>query len=99
PSANSSKWKDKFGVTVEQGIPILNYALTEKEGYAQNLKIINSRNPNFIVMPGDLVQGGGYQPAWDEFWRHNAGDFDQGLSKYPIIPALGNWENFGGISG
>ncbi|WP_144605034.1 T9SS type A sorting domain-containing protein [Algoriphagus algorifonticola] len=99
PSANSSKWKDKFGVTVEQGIPILNYALTEKEGYAHNLKIINSRNPNFIVMPGDLVQGGGYQPAWDEFWRHNAGDFDNGLSKYPIIPALGNWENFGGISG
>lgn len=99
PSATSSAWKDKFGVTVDNGIPVLNYALTESEGYKENLKIINSRNPDFIVMPGDLVQGSGYQPGWDEFWRHNAGEYNDGLGHYPIIPALGNWENYGANNG
>ncbi len=92
-------WKDKFGTTVEQGFELPNYILSEKLGYAENLKIINSRNPDFMLMPGDLVQGGGYQPGWDEFFRHNAGEFDKGLTKYPIIPALGNWEAYGGVSG
>lgn len=99
PSASSSAWKDKFGVTVDNGISVLNYALTESEGYKENLKIINSRNPDFIVMPGDLVQGSGYQPGWDEFWRHNAGEYNDGLGHYPIIPALGNWENYGANNG
>jgi hypothetical protein len=99
PFAIPQLWKDKFGTTVEQGFELPNYLLNEKVGYAENLKIINSRNPNFMLMPGDLVQGGGYQPGWDEFFRHNAGDFDSGLSKYPIIPALGNWEAFGGVNG
>jgi 3',5'-cyclic AMP phosphodiesterase CpdA len=92
-------WKDKFGTTVEQGFELPNYMLSEKAGYAENLKIVNSRNPDFMLMPGDLVQAGGYQPGWDEFFRHNAGNFDSGLSKYPIIPALGNWEAFGGVNG
>lgn len=92
-------WKDKFGTTTEQGFELPNYMLSEKNGYAENLKIINSRNPDFMLMPGDLVQGGAYQPGWDEFFRHNAGEYDKGLSKYPIIPAIGNWEAFGGISG
>ena len=92
-------WKDKFGTTIEQGLEIPHYMLSERDGYAENLKIINSRNPDFMLMPGDLVQGGGYQPGWDEFFRHNAGAFDKGLTRYPIIPALGNWESFGGING
>jgi hypothetical protein len=97
--ATSQLWKDKFGTTTEQGFELPNYMLSEKNGYAENLKIINSRNPDFMLMPGDLVQGGGYQPGWDEFFRHNAGEFDKGLSKYPIIPAIGNWEAFGGVNG
>ncbi|RAI94038.1 T9SS type A sorting domain-containing protein [Algoriphagus yeomjeoni] len=92
-------WKQKFGSTVEQGIEIPNYMLTEQVGYNENLKVINSRNPNFIIMPGDLVQGGGYQPGWDEFFRQNAGTMGNGLSSYAIIPALGNWESYGAISG
>ncbi|EFQ79238.1 metallophosphoesterase family protein [Algoriphagus machipongonensis] len=99
PSTSASLWKDKFGVTTEQGIGILNYMLTEKQGYQENLKVINQREPDFIVMPGDLVQGSGYQPGWDEFFRQNAGEFGQGLTRYPIIPALGNWENFGALNG
>ncbi|SFU12273.1 Por secretion system C-terminal sorting domain-containing protein [Algoriphagus locisalis] len=92
-------WKQKFGSTVEQGIELPNYMLTEEVGYKENLKIINERDPDFIIMPGDLVQGAGYQPAWDEFFRHNAGDLGKGLSSYAIIPALGNWESYGAISG
>ncbi|MBN7816196.1 T9SS type A sorting domain-containing protein [Algoriphagus pacificus] len=92
-------WKQKFGSTVEQGIELPNYMLTEEVGYAENLKIINNRNPDFIVMPGDLVQGAGYLPGWDEFFRQNAGEKGKGLSKYAIIPALGNWESYGAING
>jgi 3',5'-cyclic AMP phosphodiesterase CpdA len=92
-------WKQKFGSTVEQGIELPNYMLTEEKGYRENLKIVNDRSPDFIVMPGDLVQGAGYQPGWDEFFRQNAGELGKGLSQYAIIPALGNWESFGAING
>lgn len=91
-------WKKKFGTTTEEGFELPNYFLTETQGYSANLEIINDRNPNFMLMPGDLVQGGGYMPAWDEFWRHNAGQLGSGLSSYPIIPAIGNWENFGALN-
>ncbi len=50
-------WKEKFGFTTLEGFEIPNYVLTEQKGYAENLKIINSRDIDFMVMPGDLVQG------------------------------------------
>lgn len=92
-------WKQKFGSTIEQGIELPNYLMTEEKGYQENLKIISSRDPDFIIMPGDLVQGAGYQPGWDEFFRQNAGQLGSGLSHYAIIPALGNWEASGAVSG
>jgi hypothetical protein len=95
PDPVDSRWAETFGTTGSR----LLYALTETEGYKRNLEVINSREPDFLMMPGDLVQGGGYQPGWDEFFRHNAGEFDSGLSSYPILPALGNWENFGALNG
>lgn len=76
-----------------------NYLLTETQGYSENLRYIQSYNADFINMPGDLVQGGGYQIAWDEFFRHNAGSFDDPLGSVPLLPALGNWENFGAQNG
>ncbi|MEL6936188.1 MAG: metallophosphoesterase [Cyanobacteria bacterium J06607_17] len=95
PDPETSLWAETFGTTGTR----LRYALTETEGYAANLAIVNERQPDFLVMPGDLMQGGGYQPGWDEFFRHNAGEFDSGLSEYPLLPALGNWENFGALNG
>ncbi|MEL6556003.1 MAG: metallophosphoesterase [Cyanobacteria bacterium J06621_11] len=95
PAVEDSQWAETIGVRGDR----LNYPLTENVGYRNNLEIINSRDPDFMVMPGDLIQGGGYQPAWDEFFRHNAGEFDSGLSEYPLLPALGNWENFGALNG
>ncbi|EFA68637.1 metallophosphoesterase [Cylindrospermopsis raciborskii] len=99
PSLTGSQWANTFGTSGSGAAQTLRYALTETKGYQENLDIVNSRNPDFLLMPGDLVQGGGYQPGWDEFFRHNAGEFDSGLSKYPILPALGNWENFGALNG
>jgi hypothetical protein len=99
PFSIPTLWKQRFGTTTEQGIEIPNYFLNEKDGYTENLKIVTSRNPNLLLMPGDLVQSGGYMPAWDEFWRHNSGEFGLGLTSYPIVPALGNWESDGGING
>ncbi|NET73090.1 MAG: metallophosphoesterase [Sphaerospermopsis sp. SIO1G2] len=95
PEIEGSLWEENIGVSGDR----LNYPLTENVGYRNNLEIINSREPDFLMMPGDLIQGGGYQPAWDEFFRHNAGEFDSGLSEYAILPALGNWENFGALNG
>ncbi len=79
--------------------PIQQYPLTESEGFKANLKAIQAFNPAFILLSGDLVQGGGYQRAWDEFFFHTAGKFDQPLSSIPLIPAIGNWENFGARNG
>jgi 3',5'-cyclic AMP phosphodiesterase CpdA len=75
------------------------YLLTEFEGFRANLDIIEKRDPDFVLMPGDLVQGGGYQRAWDEFFLQTAGRFGQLFSSTPVLPALGNWENFGGPMG
>lgn len=75
------------------------YPLTETVGYQQNMRIVNERNPDFVVMPGDMVQGGGYQSGWDEFWRHNAGEYDTSFSNKPLLPAYGNWENFAAVNG
>ncbi|MEY4531459.1 MAG: hypothetical protein RLZZ156_2180, partial [Deinococcota bacterium] len=75
------------------------YFSTETEGYKENIRTIKERKPHFVAMPGDLVQGGGYQRAWDEFFYHNAGKFDTLLSNKPLLPALGNWEMFGARNG
>jgi hypothetical protein len=94
-----SAWKVAFGTTVEEGFELPNYMLSEEKGFAENLKILKSRNPDFVLMPGDLVQGGAYMPGWDEFWRHTSGPLDQIFDRIPIVPALGNWEAFGGVNG
>ncbi|MGK6353394.1 metallophosphoesterase [Parapedobacter sp. DT-150] len=43
------------------------YLLTETEGFAENLKQVRRSQPDFVLLAGDLVQGGAYQRAWDEF--------------------------------
>jgi 3',5'-cyclic AMP phosphodiesterase CpdA len=68
------------------------YLLTERDGYAQNIALIDSRDPDLIIMPGDLIEGttAEHQRRWDEFWRHNAGEFDDLLSKRALVAAIGN---------
>ncbi len=80
------------------------YVATQTEGYAQNLAIIQSRVAEaqshglatLVSVVGDLVESGGEQRDWDEFWRHNAGERGSLASNVAIIPAFGNHENYGG---
>ena len=71
------------------------YPVDQTTGYRENLKVIAERHPDFIAIAGDLVQSGGEQRDWDEFWRQNASL----ASSTPIFPALGNHEYFGGPRG
>jgi len=68
------------------------YPIDQTTGYAFNLEVIQSRSPAFVAIAGDLVQSGGEQRDWDEFWKHNAA---LAASTF-IIPALGNHDYFGG---
>jgi hypothetical protein len=68
------------------------YPVDQTVGYAQNLAVIQQRKPAFVAIAGDLVQSGGEQRDWDEFWRQN-----ESLSaSIPILPALGNHDYFAG---
>jgi len=71
------------------------YLLDQTTGYARNLEVIQQRKPAFVAIAGDLVESGGEQRDWDEFWRHNA---TLAASSF-IIPALGNHEYYGGPRG
>ncbi len=80
------------------------YLADETTGYRMNLSLIATRaaeslragNPVLASVVGDLVESGGEQRDWDEFWRHNAGVFGTLASRVPIVAALGNHEMFGG---
>ena len=80
------------------------YLADETTGYRMNLALIASRaaeslregNPVLASVVGDLVENGGEQRDWDEFWRHNAGAFGTLASRVPIVAALGNHELHGG---
>ena len=91
-----SAWDLAFGTTALGGQQVLRYPLTEDEGYRANLKVADATRPDFFMFPGDLVQGGGYQPGWDEWFRCNAGVKGDRLGRIPVLPAFGNWESFGG---
>lgn len=68
------------------------YPLDQTTGYAQNLKVIQKRQPAFVAIAGDLVQSGGEQRDWDEFWLQNA----ELAASTVLLPALGNHDYFGG---
>ncbi|MEV0390676.1 metallophosphoesterase [Nonomuraea sp. NPDC050643] len=92
-------WDRTYGTTVLSGTPVLRYPLTEDEGLRRNLAVVRDRSPDAVLFTGDLVQGGGYQPGWDEFFRHTAGSSGDLLTGVPVIPAFGNWESFGALNG
>jgi len=75
------------------------YPANQTDGYRENLRVMAAAEPDFICVAGDLVENGGEQRDWDEFWRHNAGDYGQIASRVPLFPALGNHENYAGPGG
>jgi hypothetical protein len=68
------------------------YFLTETVGYQENIKNMKAREADLLVFAGDLVEGTGteQQRRWDEFWRHNAGEYDDLFSGVPFVAAIGN---------
>ncbi len=86
-------WPEPFGDTKRQ------YFVDQTDGYRQNLQVIKERRPDFIAIAGDIVETGGEQRDWDEFWRHNAGEFSDIAGGAPIFPAVGNHENYAGSDG
>lgn len=75
------------------------YLADQTTGYRENCRLIAARRPDFIAIAGDIVECGGEQRDWDEFWRHNAGDFGAVASSVPIVAAIGNHENYAGPGG
>lgn len=72
------------------------YLVDQTIGFQQNLRIMAERKPDFLCVAGDLVESGGEQRDWDEFWRHLSGKYGSVCSSTPIFPAIGNHENYGG---
>lgn len=78
---------------------ITRYVVNQTFGYIENLKVMAAAHPHFIMIAGDLVESGGEQRDWDEFWKHAAGEYGNLASSTPILPALGNHENYAGPGG
>jgi hypothetical protein len=80
------------------------YPVNETSGYRVNLALMASRaaeslragNPVVACILGDLVENGGEQRDWDEFWRHNAGVFGTFAARVPLAALPGDHDICGG---
>jgi hypothetical protein len=68
------------------------YLVDQTTGFRNNLAAIASRNPDLLFVAGDLVESGGEQRDWDEFWKH----MELLAGKVPVLGALGNHEYYAG---
>ena len=71
-------------------VNVSSYPLDQTAGYATNIVRMIERQPDLYVIAGDLAAQGGKQQNWDEFWRHNAGTYNDPAGSVPILAALGN---------
>ena len=94
-----SAWDQKFGHATRYGSFTLNYPLDQDTALKENLKHIEAAEPDLMMVAGDLAQGAGYQPAWDEFFGYFAGEHGDLASRVPLLTALGNWETFAALNG
>jgi hypothetical protein len=74
------------------------YLIDQTSGYQNNLDVIKSRKPDLVFVAGDLVETGGEQRDWDEFWLHNAGTNSENdlAGEVPVMAVLGNHEYYEG---
>jgi hypothetical protein len=68
------------------------YPVDQERGYRENLALIRDRKPDFVAIAGDLVESGGEQRDWDEFWRLTG----PLAANTPVFPAPGNHEYYAG---
>ncbi|WP_286230022.1 metallophosphoesterase family protein [Neobacillus mesonae] len=93
-----SAFDKKYGNAGRNNMFLVRYPLDQQTALNENLAHIEKEDPDALLITGDLTQGSGYQPGWDEFWRHFAGEFTDIASKTPILPAIGNWETYAAIN-
>lgn len=72
--------------------PQRRYLIDQTEGYKAQIALIKERAPNAILIAGDLVESGGEQRDWDQFWKHNKNV----AGSIPIWAAPGNHEYYAG---
>jgi len=74
------------------------YLVDQARGYRNNLEVIRNRDPDLVIIAGDLVESGGEQRDWDEFWLNNAsGTGSMGITaRVPLLAAPGNHEYYSG---
>lgn len=94
-----SLWDQTHGSTIRNDEFTLRSPLDQQRALIENLDVIEEADPDLMLLPGDLTQGSGYQPAWDEFWRHFAGEYGTFASRTPLVSAIGNWETFAAMNG
>lgn len=70
------------------------YLVDQTTGFQATMNHVAELGPDLLLIAGDLVEKGGRQLDWDEFWRHLAGEWNTLAGRVPIIPALGNHENY-----
>ncbi len=88
-------WTDPEGKNTNR-----TYLIDQTLGYTNNLELLHHRQPDIIAIAGDLVESGGEQRDWDEFWHHITGsDGEKSLAgRVPFIAAPGNHEYYEGPS-
>ncbi len=83
-------WADPSGANASRV-----YLVNQTTGFQENLRVMLSRAPDFALVAGDLVETGGEQRDWDEFWLH-LGHWLPFASAIPLMTAPGNHEYYGG---
>lgn len=68
------------------------YLVDQTEGLRGNLRAVKTARPDALLIAGDLVESGGEQRDWDEFWKQ----FQTVASDIPILPAPGNHDYYAG---
>ena len=94
-----SLWHRTFGSTTRYGQFTLKYPLSQDIAMRENMNTIAEADPDLMLVAGDLAQGSGYQPGWDEYFRYFAGEHGTLASTTPVITALGNWETYAALNG
>jgi hypothetical protein len=91
-TGNATEWTDPAGAS-----PGRRYLVDQTTGLAANLAVVAERRPDLVVLAGDLVESGGEQRDWDEFWRQLTDRGRGGLAaRVPVLAVPGNHEYYAG---
>lgn len=89
---NFTEWPGPSGGSPRQ------YLTDQSAGYKNNIEVITERKPDLVFIAGDLVESGGEQRDWDEFWLNNTNrDCKKSLGgQIPVFASPGNHEYYEG---